>query len=230
MKNLKIKIAVALFSVVALMSSCSKDEITKTGETEAVQARNGKETVATREKSSNGNGEMSRNGETYQIRHYIFYRNQSFLIVNHGHVGVGFEVRTYVGSTLKSTSFYMGGVENPTGQAFVAPGGFVDGWSYRTTTLTGMRNVMRTEGYTDYRQTNSYRPLSDAQYDDGYNTLVAFPTRGYSLWTNNCLDAFYQVATRSNCGNVPFIPINPVPSEYFSSMRVYTNWSSSIKV
>ena len=217
MKKITSQIAIILFSVFLILS-CSTPEIEQNQSSQVINQ------TALSAKSQNLN-QSAPVTISYTVKQYIFQRPAAAFGL--GHVGVGFEVRTYTNGVQSNITYYYGGVENAGGQAIVLPGGNNGGWSGYTATGAAMFSIMKnTYGYVNYKFKTSFTALSAAQRNNGYAKLANFPNRGYVLATNNCMNACWDVLWEIGTQNVAWVENNYFPNDWYN--RCTANWSGSV--
>lgn len=161
---------------------------------------------------------------TYKVKQYIFQRPAAAF--GNGHVGVGYEVRTYSDGAQTNVTYYFGGVENPNGQPTVANGSYNGGWWSTATTGTGMLNIMKNSyGYNNYKFKTAFTAITPAQNTAGYNRLNSFAGRGYGLFGNNCMNASYEVLTDIGTAGVAWPSTNWAPNKWYTDTT--SGWSGS---
>jgi hypothetical protein len=219
MKNVfkTLKIALLITSSI-FFTNCSQDsvqEVTTTSEKETFvdfQA-NAKATTA------------------YTLKRYVFNRANGANGL--GHLAVGVEIRT---TNPAGVFYYYGGVENTQGSPGVPAGGNNGGWYQINSTGANMFAVMKSSkyGYNRYRFERAFKTVSLDQVNNTINKIKGFPTRGYFLSGNNCMDATYQVLMQGGGGVfVAFPPVaNPIsfaPNGWYFGLP-NTNWSDSVNL
>ncbi len=216
MKKFTNNVAIVLFSVF-LMMSCSAPEVEQTQEQTVTES-----TLSSSAINTNLPAPVT---ITYKVKQYIFQRPAAAFGL--GHVGVGFEVRTYTNGVQSNITYYYGGVENAGGSAIVLPGGNNGGWSGYTSTGASMFSIMKnTYGYKNYKYKTAFTALSATQRNNGYAKLANFPNRGYVLATNNCMNACWDVLWEIGTQNVAWVENNYFPNDWYN--RSTLNWSGSV--
>jgi hypothetical protein len=160
---------------------------------------------------------------TYQAKAYIFLRTPGPF--GFGHVGWGYEVRTYTNGRLTNTTYYYGAVENPGGQAYVPPGGNNGGWWATASTGQTMYNAMKNRGYQSYKFVANFYSVTSTNINNAYNYAINMPNRGYNVTGNNCMNASYDVLTAIRAPNVAWPSTNWTPTGWYNNTS--TGWSSS---
>ena len=218
MKKITNQIAIVLFSVF-LMMSCAAPEIENNQDKTSDAPL--KSTLSARSQIIEQPAPVT---TTYTVKQYIFQRpNAAF---GAGHVGVGFEVRTYTNGAQSNITYYYGAVENSGGSGIVLPGGNNGGWSGYTGTGANMLSIMKnTYGYVNYKFKAAFTNLSLNQRNNAYAKLANFPNRGYILATNNCMNAAWDVLWELGTTNVAWVENNYLPNSWYN--RCTNGWSGS---
>ena len=215
MKNLVIKFS-ASFLFLLLMSCSAPETEQKSLENTTIEETSVEEMTS--------ESEASRAGLTYTVKQYIFQRpNAAF---GAGHVGVGYEVRTFSNGVQSNIKYYFGGVENGQGSPSVPAGGFNGGWWSTASTGAAMFSIMRNSyGYVNVKFRIAYSNLSDSRRINAYNRISKFPSRGYILASNNCMNASWDVLSELATPNVAWVEFNYAPNRWYS--KTTNGWSGS---
>lgn len=213
-KNLKIAL---LVTSSILFTNCSQDsvqEVTPSPEKETFVDFQANAKVVT----------------TYSLKRYVFNRMNGANGL--GHVAVGVEIRT---TNPTGVFYYYGGVENTQGAPSVPVGGNNGGWSQITSTGANMFAVMKGSkyGYNRYKFEKTFSPVSLQQVNNTIAKIKDFPTRGYFLSGNNCLNATYETLMQGGGGVFiawpPSIsPLNYSPNGWYFGMTAA--WSGSVNL
>ena len=167
---------------------------------------------------------------TYTIKRYVFNRMNGANGL--GHVAVGVEIRT---ANPTGVFYYFGGVENTQGAPSVPVGGNNGGWYQIAATGANMFAVMKSSkyGYNRYKFEKAFTTVNYQQVNNTINKIKDFPTRGYFLAGNNCLNATYE--TLMQAGGGVFIawppsisPLNYSPNGWYFGMPAA--WSGSVNL
>lgn len=216
MKNLTMKFSTFFLFAFLFLVSCSAPEA----------EQKPLENIAPEEilEETTSENEASRAGVTYTVKQYIFQRpNAAF---GYGHVGVGYEVRTYSNGVQSNIKYYFGGVENGQGSPGVPAGGNNGGWWSTASTGAAMYSVMRNSyGYVNVKFRIAYSSLSNTRRINALNRISRFPSRGYLLATNNCMNACWDVLSELATPNVAWVQNNYAPNDWYR--RTTNGWSSS---
>jgi hypothetical protein len=207
MKNLKIKIAVVLFALVGLMSSCSKEDTPPQENLKSEQLKN---------------DETSKVASQYTVGEYVF--NRSNAVGGLGHVGVGFWIFETKPNGNIEQSWYIGGLENEGGSAIVAPGGQNGGWFRKVGSDRAMIRIMKEVYGYDF---SVYRQVSPNlnRINNARSILSDLPRRGYTLFGNNCMNATFDVLNAFGGGlSWPSIPSNYGPNAWFRKLKTSDGW------
>ena len=217
MKNLTFKFSTFFLFAFLFLFSCS----TPDAEQNSLDNTTIKETSLNETSSEN---ETSRAATTYTVKQYIFQRpNAAF---GAGHVGVGYEVRSYANGVQTDIKYHFGAVENGQGSANVPAGGYNGGWWSTASTGAAMFSIMRNSyGYVNVKFRIAYSSLSDSRRINAYNRISQFPSRGYLLATNNCMNASWDVLSELATPNVAWVENNYAPNSWY--YRTTNGWSSS---
>lgn len=211
MKKITMNFVMLLLALVGFMSSCSQNEEV-TPQTAGGRNENG--------------GLKTTSAITYQVKRYIFQRPSGANGL--GHVGVGFEVRTFNGGTTPTNiTYYYGAVENSSAAFTVPRNGYNAGWWTTTSSGASMLGIMRNSyGYTNYKYTG-FVPLTATGRTNGINKIMDFPARGYALATNNCMNATYDVLIALNVSGatVAWPSTNYFPNGWYNNTT--NGWSAS---
>jgi hypothetical protein len=127
---------------------------------------------------------------SYKAKGYIFLREPGPFGL--GHVGVGYEFRTYYSDGTYRATYVYGGVENPGGIYSVPAGSYNGGW-FAEGSYDGMMRAMRAYGYTQYKFTASFFSTTTGREATAYGKASNFGGRGYLVAGNNCMNATYDV-------------------------------------
>jgi hypothetical protein len=220
MKKFSHKIALLLLSIF-LTFSCSTPEI------ENIQNQNTQLKSETKLNSrSQSVNQIAPVTITYTVKQYIFQRPDGASGL--GHVGVGYEVRTFSSGVQVSVTYYYGSVENSGGAMVVIP--FYQnngGWMSTCATGATMLNTMKSAayGYKNYKYRTSFSALSSTQRANAYSKISFFPNRGYSLAGNNCMNAAWDVLWELGTPNVAWVQTNYFPNGWYNNCTV--GWSAS---
>ena len=206
MKKISLNFALLFLTLTAMLSGCSKTDVTPDQPTANAATQDAVVTA-------------------FLVKSYLFVRTPGPFGL--GHTAVGYEVREMSGSTVSKTYTYCGGVENLGGIPFVPAGGNNDGWLkyHDLSNNVPMLNLMRAKGYTAYKCEVGFRNIPQAHLTGAGNMLRYFPYRGYSVGDNNCSDATYQVLSWLSAPNLmlPFFNWRPI-DQYNKTM---VGWSGS---
>ncbi len=220
MKKITNKIALVLF-LVFLTFSCSTPEIEQNQIQEQTAQVLAESTLSSRAQNVSQPAPVT---TTYTVKQYIFQRPAAAF--GAGHVGVGFEVRTYTNGAQSNITYYYGAVENGAGSPIVLPGGNNGGWSGYTATGANMFSIMKnTYGYVNYKFKAAFTNLSATQRNNAYAKLANFPNRGYVLATNNCMNACWDVLWELGTSNVAWVENNYLPNSWYN--KCTNGWSGS---
>ncbi|HEX8575055.1 MAG TPA: hypothetical protein VF677_02055 [Flavobacterium sp.] len=217
MKNLTIKFSAFFLFAFLFLASCSAPEAEqKSLENTALEGRSAKGTTS--------ENEASRAALTYKVKQYIFQRpNAAF---GAGHVGVGYELRTYSNGVQSNIKYYFGSVENSQGSPSVPRGGYNAGWWSTASTGAAMFSIMKNSyGYKNVKFRIAFSNLSDSRRINAYNQINTFPGRGYLVAGNNCMNACWDVLSELATPNVAWVERNYAPNVWY--FRTTTGWSSS---
>jgi len=218
MKNLTIKFsAFFLFAFLFFMSCSTPEAEQKALENTALEEASPKETSSENEASRGV-------AITYKVKQYIFQRPVAAF--GSGHVGVGYEVRTYSNGVQSNIKYYFGAVENGQGSPRVPAGGNNGGWWQSASTGAAMFSVMKNSyGYKNVKFRIAYSNLSDTRRNNALNRISKFPSRGYLLATNNCMNACWDVLSELATPNVAWVENNILPNAWYNMTT--NGWSSS---
>lgn len=221
MKKIGLKLVIFLLVISGLVSSCSTEELVQDVENTSI-----KKTID--ENSLNAdNGAFSR-VTTYKVKQYVFLRPEA--VFGAGHVGVGYEIRTYFDGVQNSVEYIYGGVENSRGAAVVIPGQNNGGWSRASSTGASMLNYMKDNyGYSKYKFKTALIALSSSQKTNALNRVIAFPYRGYIVANNNCMNASYDVLIDLGTSGVtwPSSWDRWAPGSWYGDLTIKKGWSGS---
>lgn len=217
MRNLTFKFLTFFLFAFLFLFSCS------TPDTE----QNSLDNTVIKETSLNeisSENETSKATITYTVKQYIFQRpNAAF---GAGHVGVGYELRTFSNNVQTNIKYYFGGVENGQGSPNVPAGGFNGGWWSITSSGSSMFSIMKNSyGYKNVKFRIANSSLSNQRRINAYNRISQFPSRGYLLATNNCMNASWDVLSELATPNVAWVENNYKPNNWYN-MTTW-GWSSS---
>jgi hypothetical protein len=144
-----------------------------------------------------------------------------------GHVSCGFSDG--------AGGYMFGSVENLAGSPSVKSGGNNSGW-YASGSKSDMTNAFTNNGtQCGAVQVPPYdalkcAPVANPQVDAAKNVMQNFPSRGYDVIGNNCLDACVQTYEQyAPDGDIldPFnYPIQPIPDIFFNSLPS-SSWTCS---
>ncbi len=166
---------------------------------------------------------------TYTLKRYVFNRVNGANGL--GHVAVGVEIRT---TNPTGLFYYYGGVENTQGSPTVPVGGNNGGWYQINSTGANMFAVMKSSryGYNRYKFENTFKPVTLDQVNNTINRIKGFPTRGYNVFGNNCMDASYETLMQGGGGvtiaSPPSRILNYAPNSWYYLLPA--SWSSSINL
>lgn len=229
MKKITLKF-VMLFIMALFLGSCSNDDLIEetsgTGSTERISA------------DVNTNAVIAQAGpnlpDTYSVKKYVFLRTSGAPtpLGPLGHVGAGFELRARING-VNYVSFYFGSVENSDGTAFILPGQYNAGWWLQYSTQADMLSTMKARGYDKYKFQQIFYNTEITRVNAGKAILFNFPKRGYSLPANNCMNAAFDLLQNFSFPgevNVPSVPINYFPTNWYNSLSVNGGWSGSVNL
>jgi hypothetical protein len=170
--------------------------------------------------------------DLYEVKKYVFVRTSGANGL--GHVGVAFELRARI-TGVNYTSFYCGAIEGTNGwfgipNPFTPAGGNNGGWTQQVSTQPQMFNLFTTRGYNGYKFSQNFLTVTLARSNAGKAILNGFPTRGYNVSGNNCMNAVYDLLSNfsfpGDAGN-PAVPNSYAPNNWYSSLTVNGGWSNS---
>ena len=162
-----------------------------------------------------------------------------------GHTGVGFIIEkelynAHYNKTMYRYWAYCGGVENPNAIPLIAPGQTGNGgWSARTMhhsaseAAAWMKKRMKIEGYTQYKceflkgAPNGLVPLAEGntvEHNAFWGIMNQFPTRGYALNGNNCMNASFEVLQALGASSVALPGANWTPNWQFNNTGKDGSW------
>ena len=174
-----------------------------------------------------------KDGDVYTIKKYIFSRSKGAGRL--GHVGVAFELRATIGG-VNYISFYEGGIEGTNGwfgipNAFTPLGGNNGGWSNQVSTRDQMINEFKARRYNRYKFGVAFVSTTAATSNYAKGLLAFFPSRGYNVAGNNCMNASYDVIASfsENNGN-PSVPNQYLPNSWYDGLTVASGWGNSISM
>lgn len=139
----------------------------------------------------------------YTVREYIFLRPNG--AYGAGHVGVGFHITVSQGHLIIQNIYFVGAVENGDGTGFVWPGQNNGGWVGSTEYRQNMLGHMVNLGYTEYKVRNISREVSYDRCNNAVVKMMQFASRGYSVATNNCMNACWDTLWELRTPNVAWI-------------------------
>lgn len=207
MKNFALKSALSLFTFVAVLSGCSKTD---------VAPQDPQAAATTQDAVITG----------YKVKGYLFVRLPGPF--NLGHTGVGYEVREMSGTNVVRTYTYCGGVEGNANLPYIVPGQNNGGWNrFGYTNNVTMLNTMRSPyKYTAYKFERTFHDVTLAQIHRAEGIINGFPSRGYNVNGNNCMNAAYQVLSALGAPGMAWPLTNWAPKDQYN--QTVTGWSSSV--
>ena len=208
MKNLSLTLSLWLVTLMAVLTGCSKTDVTPDQPTSK---------AATQDAVVTG----------YMVKGYMFLREPGPFGL--GHTAVGYEVREMSGSTVTKVYTYCGGIENGGGWPFVSLGGDNGGWlNYDLTNNASMLSRMRAKNYTSYKYEVGFRSISLSNLNGASNMIHYFPYRGYSVGENNCANAVYDVLSWLSAPGLAWPITNWAPRDQFN--KSMTGWSGAVRM
>jgi hypothetical protein len=233
MKKLSLNLLL-LLSLAAGISSCQKTEVEPKAPASVTAAQDVSVTTYTSRKA------------------YLFLRTPGPFGL--GHTGVGYILvrKVYDPATQSSKTNYVafcGGVENPSAKPFVKPGQTGNGGWFETKIIVAtpgrdpfldansyIREHMKLKGYNRMKyevvksQTVQHTVrLAEGNnvYNEAGNVIRNFPTRGYALARNNCMNAAYDVLAALGAPGVATPDQNWTPTDQFENTGNGGGWSPS---
>lgn len=208
MKKITLNISLFLVTLMAVLSGCSKTDVSPQAPGAAAQSH---DAIVT----------------GYMVKTYMFLREPGPFGL--GHTAVGYEVRELSGSTVTKVYTYCGGVEGNNSYPFISPGQYNGGWlNYDLTNNVSMLSRMRSRGYTSYKYEVTFRSIDLARLNGASNMIHYFPYRGYGVAENNCANAVYDVLTWLNAPGLVAPFFNWAPRDQFN--KIPYGWSGAVRM